>query len=89
MIRARWAVFFAAILIAETSLGRAAEPFRFPEAKHKGGELKYINGLPVLTVAGTPEEIGEQVATLTAGSVKPPGRIPYRTPRPSSRATAS
>ena len=42
----------------------AAEPFRFPEGKHGTGELKYVNGLPVLTVAGTPEEIGEAVGML-------------------------
>jgi len=60
--------------IAALAIGAAvpaAEPFRFPEAKHKGGELKYINDLPVLTVRGTPEEIGEQAAALTAASVKP------------------
>jgi hypothetical protein len=42
-----------------------AKPFRFPEAKHGKGELKYINGLPVVTLAGTPEEIGEQMRVLT------------------------
>jgi predicted choloylglycine hydrolase len=51
---------------------RAAEPFRFPPAKHGKGELKYINGLPVLTVEGTPEEIGEQVAVLVG---KPSRRL--------------
>ncbi len=44
---------------------RAGEPFRFPEAKHGKGELRYINGLPVLTLAGTPEEIGGQMRVLT------------------------
>lgn len=43
---------------------RAGEPFRFPEGKHGKGELKYRNGIPVLTVEGTPEEIGAQVAVL-------------------------
>jgi hypothetical protein len=51
---------------------RAGEPFRFPEGKHGKGELKYRNGLAVLTVAGTPEEIGEQVAVL---AVKPAVRL--------------
>lgn len=50
----------------------AAEPFRYPEGKHGKGELRYINGLPVLRVAGTPEEIGEQTAVL---GVKPAGRL--------------
>lgn len=29
------------------------------------GELRFINGIPVLTVAGTPEEMGTQLAALT------------------------
>jgi predicted choloylglycine hydrolase len=50
----------------------AAEPFRYPEARYGKGELKYINGLPVLSVAGTPEEIGEQIGILAA---KPAARV--------------
>jgi hypothetical protein len=46
----------------------ADEPFRYPEGKHGKGELKYVNGLPVLVVAGTPEEMGEQIGIL---GVKP------------------
>src|SRR5262249_47318911 len=42
----------------------AAEPFRFPEAKYGGAELRYVNGIPVLTVAGSPEEMGEAVGVL-------------------------
>jgi hypothetical protein len=46
---------------------RAAEPekpFQYPEARVRNGELKYRNGLPVLVVSGTPEEIGTAVGTL-------------------------
>lgn len=50
----------------------AADPFRFPEKQHDKGKLQYVNGLPVLTVEGTPEEIGAQVAVL---AVKPAERI--------------
>lgn len=39
-------------------------PFRYPEARHGKGELKYLHGLPVLTLAGTPEEMGEQMGIL-------------------------
>jgi isopenicillin-N N-acyltransferase-like protein len=39
-------------------------PFRYPEGRHKKGSLKYVNGLPVLRVEGTPEEIGEQIGML-------------------------
>jgi hypothetical protein len=51
---------------------RAGEPFRYPEAKHDKGELRYCNGLPVLVVEGTPAEIGEQMAVL---GVKPAARL--------------
>jgi len=37
-----------------------AKPFRFRRPSHGKGELKYINGLPVVSLVGTPEEIGEQ-----------------------------
>lgn len=47
---------------------RAEKPFRYPEGKHGKGELKYVNGVPVLTVEGTPEEIGAQVGVL---AIKP------------------
>src|SRR5947208_15844977 len=59
---------FVAILVGLTNalpLIPAAEPFRFPEAKYGKGELRYINGLPVVRLAGTPEEIGEQMRMLT------------------------
>ncbi len=56
------------LLLLTVANARGAEPFRFPEAKHGKGELKYRNGLPVLTAAGTPEEIGEQIGVL---AVKP------------------
>src|SRR5262245_25999234 len=36
----------------------AAEPFRFPEAKHGKAELKYLEGVPVIQVEGKPAEIG-------------------------------
>jgi len=42
----------------------AAAQFRFPEARHGKGELRYVNGVPVLILAGTPEEIGEQMGVL-------------------------
>lgn len=45
---------------------RAAEPFRYPEATFGKGELKYVNGLPVLILAGKPAELGEQTGMLTA-----------------------
>jgi isopenicillin-N N-acyltransferase-like protein len=51
-------------LVALSSLVPAAEPFRFPAARHGKGELRYVNSIPVLIVAGTPEEMGEQMGVL-------------------------
>jgi isopenicillin-N N-acyltransferase like protein len=50
---------------------RAAGTFRYPEGKHGKGELRYVHGIPVLTVRGTPEEIGDQVGTLALRSLQP------------------
>ena len=61
-------IFLLAILgtILGETRAQAAESFMFREGRHKQGELKYINSLPVLIVRGTPAEIGEQEAVLTA-----------------------
>src|SRR5262249_47633320 len=48
----------------------AADPFRFPEAKHGKAELKYLEGVPVIQVEGKPAEIGEQMAVLTVKSAE-------------------
>lgn len=42
----------------------AQSPNRFPPTNHAGGELKYVSGIPVLSVAGSPSEIGEQFGAL-------------------------
>ena len=53
------------ILATSPSVGAKEEPFRFPEGKHGStGELRYLQGIPVLTVSGSPEEIGEALGTL-------------------------
>ncbi len=44
-------------------------PRTYTEGTHGRGSLRYINGIPVLTVAGRPEEIGEQVGALTGKSL--------------------
>lgn len=59
-------------LLAAATCPAAEESFRFPEGKHGKGELKYINGIPVLTVEGTPQEIGEQIGVL---AVKPAPQV--------------
>lgn len=61
----RMAAFVAVALGLAQPVLQAGELFRFPEAKYGKGELRYINGLPVVMLAGTPEEIGEQMRMLT------------------------
>jgi hypothetical protein len=57
-----WLFVLAALAVGVRA--RADGPFRYPEAKHGKGELKYVNRVPVLIVQGSPEEIGEQVGVL-------------------------
>jgi hypothetical protein len=57
-------IFALVIVLLLGSSAVPAEPFRYPEARHGKGELKYVNGVPVLILAGTPEEIGEQMGVL-------------------------
>jgi hypothetical protein len=64
----RYLSYASFIFLLATGPGRGAEPFRFTEGKHGKGELKYLSGVPVLVVAGTPEEMGEQMGVL---GVKP------------------
>ncbi|HVJ68908.1 MAG TPA: C45 family peptidase [Caulifigura sp.] len=39
-------------------------PFRYTEATHGAGSLKYLGDIAVFTLQGSPEEIGEQTAVL-------------------------
>ncbi len=48
----------------------AAEKSPFHDARAEGGELKFIHGVPVLLVVGTPREIGRQKAALTGEAAK-------------------
>lgn len=50
--------------------------FQYPEGEGEHGRLRYINGLPVLEVEGTPEEIGTAVASLALKSAEPLIRYP-------------
>jgi hypothetical protein len=63
--------FSLGILLFGGTAGRGDESFRFTEAKHGKGELKYRHDVPILVVAGTPEEIGEQIGVLAIKPIAP------------------
>jgi isopenicillin-N N-acyltransferase like protein len=69
--------FSIAIVLLVLALPAFAADKRFPEAKSGKGELKYVNGIPVLSVEGTPEEIGAQFGELALKPAKKPllGRV--------------
>jgi len=48
----------------------AGEAFRYREGAYQQGRLQYLEGLPVLRVQGTPEQMGEQAAMLSAEAAK-------------------
>lgn len=63
-----WLVFVVAAVAGQTVL--AAEPGMYREGRSGKAELKIINGLPVLVVRGTPEEMGRQQAALLGTAAK-------------------
>jgi hypothetical protein len=48
------------------------QPFRYPEGSHGSAWLRYVNDLPVLSVAGTPEQMGSAIGAL---AVRPAPRM--------------
>jgi hypothetical protein len=70
-------VLFTFLLLAVSAV-QAGDVRAFREGRTDGAELKYLNGLPVLTVSGTPEEMGRQKAQLTADVVKTIADYPRR-----------
>jgi hypothetical protein len=62
----RFVLLLVAFAFAPVAWAADAKPF--PEAKHGKGELKYIDGVPVLIVKGKPAEIGEQFGKLAVAN---------------------
>jgi isopenicillin-N N-acyltransferase-like protein len=71
MSRPRTMAVLLAVACCAAASGRAAEAFRYPEGVHGQGSLKYINELPVVTVVGSPQEMGEQLGALALKPATP------------------
>jgi len=59
------------LLIPTAREARGAEPFRYQAGKYGKGVLKYVEGIPVLILQGTPKEMGEQIGVLAVRQSKP------------------
>lgn len=60
---------FMGLIMLPAYAEEQAQSFRYPEKKASGNsQLRYIQGIPVLEVEGSPEEIGEAVGLLAAKS---------------------
>lgn len=62
----------ALILLALSTRAFAGEGFRYPEGRHGRGELRYVGDVPVLVVAGSHAEMGEQIGVL---ALKPAAKV--------------
>src|SRR5262245_17144732 len=60
----RCCVLALVVALVFASGANAADKFRYPEARHGKGQLRYHDGIPLVTVEGSPEEIGEQMGVL-------------------------
>lgn len=64
----------AALLFVWLPAHAAAEaPFRYPQGEHGQGRLQYVGPIPVLTIQGTPKEMGEQLGRL---ALRPASQLP-------------
>lgn len=64
MLRCGKCLLGVLVLCFVAQTGWTKEPSRFSAATHEDGRLQFIEGLPVATVTGSPEEMGEQLGTL-------------------------
>jgi isopenicillin-N N-acyltransferase like protein len=71
-------IIVVALLAAFCRPALATQPRIFAEQKADGAELRYLGDIPVLTFAGTPEEIGRQHAQLVKEPLKPALDLPKR-----------
>src|SRR5262245_13456171 len=64
ILRFRKSICLALLVASFATIVSAAEPSRYTPGQCKSARLQFIEGLPVVTVAGTSEEMGDQLGTL-------------------------
>jgi isopenicillin-N N-acyltransferase like protein len=66
------------VLLFPTIVSAAPPRHTFKEGRHGPASLRYIHDIAVLTVSGTPEEMGEQIGALTGPQLSQIARYPKR-----------
>ena len=64
MTQLRGFLFVLIIVACPSGTLCAADASCYRDGRHGKGELKHINGLPVLILEGTPQEMGQQAGVL-------------------------
>ncbi len=62
--RTLWRPSFADRLNSTIGPVRSKPPFCYQEGRHGNADLRYVHGIPILTVQGRPDEIGAAVGLL-------------------------
>lgn len=57
----------SAFLLSALAARADDDDFRYREGRADGAELKYVEGVPVLLLAGSPDQLGRQQGTLGSG----------------------
>lgn len=71
MLGSRLLISLAVLHVLAASGWTAERPHPFPEGTSGAGKLTYVGDLPVLVLAGNPEELGRQQAELVGPTIGP------------------
>lgn len=70
--------FTIALALLASVCSVSADDFRYPERSINGASLRYVDKIPVLTLSGSPEEMGTQQTALAVDPAKDAYTFPRR-----------
>ena len=72
MVKTRAASLVVLVLVAAlATAAHSAPPTPFTPGKHGPASLEFVSGVPLLTVSGSPAEMGEQAGVLVGSALRP------------------
>jgi hypothetical protein len=79
MARLRFSLTMVVVvgLLHQVTLAAPQQPV-YREASKEGGQLKYVNGIPMLIIEGTAEQIGAQESVLSIDAMRPLLELPRK-----------